>query len=139
MTSKYMLGQVFEDYYGDEVARIIFLDGAWSSEEDKQAYLEEMNELPEHNDAILYEDYYNDEFIEGDNYIEEFVNEHGLIDPVERERKDKERQHIVDTLKSLGVNTRDFIVSDDRVYIGNDECCAYIQGTHAWCSSSMTC
>lgn len=139
MTSKYTLGQVFEDYYGDEVAQIIFLDGAWSSEVDKEAYLEEMNELPKHNDAILYDDYYNEEFIEGDDYIEEFVNEHGLIDPVERERKDKERQHIVDTLKSLGVNTRDFIVSDDRVYIGAQECEDYIQGTHAWCSSSMSC
>lgn len=139
MTNKYVAGQVYEDHYGDEVARIVFADGVWSSEEDKELYLEQNDDLPDNDTPILYETYYCDEFVEGDSYIQEFMREHGLIDPVERERKDRERQVIVDTLNAMGVDTADLIVSEGRVYIGADECCDYIQGTHAWCSSSMSC
>ncbi len=139
MTSKYVVGQVYEDSWGDEVARIVFADGVWSSDEDRDEYLEQNDELPDDDTPILYETTYCDEFVEGDAYIREFMREHGLIDVAERERKDKERQHIVDTLNAMGVDTADLIVSEGRVYIGSEECCDYIQGTHAWCSSSMSC
>ena len=139
MTNKYVVGQVFEDHYGDEVARIVFVDGVWSSDEDRAEYLEQNDELPENGEPILYETCYCNEFVEGEYYIREFMREQGLIDVAERERKDRERQHIVDTLNAMGVNTADLIVSEGRVYIGSEECCDYIQGTHAWCSSSMTC
>lgn len=139
MTDKYVVGQVYEDTWGDEVARIVFVDGVWSSDEDRAEYLEQNDELPDNDTPILYETCYCDEFVEGDADIREFVREHGLIDVAERERKDRERQHIVDTLNAMGVDTADLIVSEGRVYIGSEECCDYIQGTHAWCSSSMRC
>lgn len=140
MKNKYVAGQVFEDNWGDEVARIVFADGVWSSDEDQAAYLEEVGELPSDLvSPILYEFMYHDEYVDGTRSIKEFVRENGLIDVAEREQKDRERQHIIDTLVAMGVDTSDFIVSEGRAYIGAQECEDYIQGTHAWCSSSMSC
>ena len=140
MKNKFVAGQVFEDNWGDEVARIVFADGVWSSDEDQATYLEENGELPgEDVTVIMYEFMYQDEYVDGERSISEFIRENGMINVAEREQKDRERQHIVDTLAAMGVDTADFIVSNGRAYIGNQECEDYIQGTHAWCSSSMSC
>lgn len=140
MKNKFVAGQVFEDEYGDEVARIVFSEGIWSSDEDQAAYLEENGDFPSSDVAvIMYDFYYNEEYVEGVRYIVEHMRENGMINVAEREQKDRERQHIIDALAAMGVDTADFIVSNGRAYIGNQECEDYIQGTHAWCSSSMSC
>lgn len=46
---------------------------------------------------------------------------------------------IVALLKENNIDTSDLIVSDGKVYQGYSECASYIQGTLAWCSSSMSC
>lgn len=138
--SKYVTGQIFEDNWDDEVGRIVYANGIWSNDEDRAAFEDSYGGMPDDMpEVILYEFMYHDEFVEGEAAIKDFVREHGLIDVAERERKDRERQVIVDTLNAMGVDTADLIVSEGRVYIGSDECEAYIQGTHAWCSSSMIC
>lgn len=140
MKTKFVAGQVFEDNYGDEVGRIIFADGVWYSDQDRDNYVEEVGELPtDLVSPILYEFMYHDEYTDGDAAIRAFIRENGMIDVAERERKDAERQHIVDALSAMGVDTGDLIVSEGRVYMGSQECEDYIQGTHAWCSSSMSC
>lgn len=139
MKSKFVAGQVLEDQWGDEVARIVFANGIWSSDQDKDLFLEEYNDLPEEDSVILYEYACYEEFFEGEYSIRNFIRENSLINVAEREEKDRERQHIVDALTAMGVDTADLIVSEGRVYIGSDECSDYIQGTHAWCSSSMSC
>ncbi len=140
MTNKYVVGQVFEDNWDDEVARIVYADGEWSSGEERALFEDSYGGMPDNMpEVILYEFMYHDEFIEGEAAIRNFVRENALIDVAERERKDQERQVIVDTLNAMGVDTADLIVSEGRVYMGADECEAYIQGTHAWCSSSMSC
>lgn len=139
MKNKFVAGQVLEDQWGDEVARIVFAGGIWSSDQDKDLFLEEYNDLPEEDSVILYEFACYEEFVEGEYSIRNFIRENSLINVAEREEKDRERQHIVDALTAMGVDTADLIVSEGRVYIGSDECADYIQGTHAWCSSSMSC
>lgn len=140
MTTKYVAGQIFEDQWDDEVARIIYANGEWSSDEDRARYEDHHGALPDvMPEVVLYEFSYHDDYVEGERAIKAFASENGLIDVADRERKDRERQHIVDTLNAMGVDTADLIVSEGRVYIGSEECCDYIQGTHAWCSSSMTC
>lgn len=137
--NKYVVGQVFEDMYGDEVAWIVHANGEWMGEAHRDDYLEEFGELPDPTTPILFEESASGEFFEGNEAIQEAISDYNLIDIEDRKRKDEERQYIVDTLKSLGVNTNDLIVSEGRVYMGYNECENYIQGTHAWCSSSMSC
>ncbi len=55
----------------------------------------------------------------------------------------KKRQEIGDKiiaiLKENQIDTNDLIVSDGKVFQGYSDCATYIQTTHAWCSSSMSC
>lgn len=139
MSNKFVAGQVFEDNWGDEVARIVFADNIWSSDQDKDNYIQENGELPRDGALVLYEFMYHDEYVEGVSDIKDFIRDNGLINVAERQQKDRERQHIIDALAAMGVDTADFIVSEGRAYIGYEECEDYIQGTHAWCSSSMSC
>lgn len=138
--SKWKAGDIFEDHWDDEVGRIVYANGEWYSDQDRATFEDQYGGMPdEMPSVILYEYMYHDEFIEGEAAIREFIAENGLIDVEERKRLNAERQHIVDALKALNVDTDDLIVSNGTVYIGEAECCDYIQGTHAWCSSSMSC
>ncbi|WNL63290.1 hypothetical protein [Citrobacter phage Tr1] len=136
--SKFKAGDVFVDYDGDERMTIVFADGVWLSDAEKQDYLDEMGEEPTES-VVAFEDYNYSEYREGVAEILDLIEEDNLINKEEHETRQKERQVIVDMLKAAGVNTSDLIVSEGVVYMGYSECAGYIQGTHAWCSSSMSC
>lgn len=108
------LKEFLEEEACDDV--IFFAQSEWDAEylgkdEIESAYAEDESE-------VLWQDYITEE---------EFKKR--------KEVSDK----IIKLLKENDINTSDLIVSDGKVYQGYGECANYIQATHAWCSSSMSC
>lgn len=62
-----------------------------------------------------------------------------FIPEAEYQRRQEVSKTIVKILQENGIDTNDLIVSDGKVYQGYSQCADYIQNTHAWCSSSMSC
>lgn len=104
--------------------------------------LDEVNELLEESDKVYYvETGSNKSFYDEEEFIEyDEDDEFGHLIPLEdyNERKEIEDK-ILAVLIAAKINTNDLIVSDGHVYVGYDECYDYINGTRAWCSSSMSC
>ena len=137
----FKLGQVFVDYTGDDALTIVYLDGEWANEEVKKEYEENMGNLDEEDlpTIIAFESEQWGEYREDEYEIEEIITEYHYVPKEKYEQNSEVRNNILDLLKTHGVSTSDLIVSDGRVYIGGDECEAYIQASGAWCSSSMMC
>lgn len=137
MTNKFKVGDEFVDYAGDVCLTILMVDGVWKNEQEQADYIEEMGEdYYEGAEIICYE---SEQWCEYRDDPEDCISEFNYILKSEFAALQEERNKIVETLKSLGIDTNNLIVSDGRAYVGADECAGYIQATHAWCSSSMAC
>lgn len=120
---------------------VVFLDGEWLTPEWIADYEEETGEdiADIDTDIIVYEDYDYSEFRHGDDEVGELIDEYGLCDMEVIVKRQAEREWIVKMLEQANIDVNNLIVSDGEVYVGHGECCNYIQSTHAWCSSSMSC
>lgn len=139
------LGEVFIDRYGDEAFICVYdsvtktrLDekdegnvlGNWRLDpealnEHIEEYPEESAYLSEYGDIEDYDSMMDDRVLRSEAQIKEGEELH---------------KRIKKALKGIqGLDLDNLILSDGVVYNGNSACCDYIQGTYAWCSSSMEC
>ena len=136
--SKLEVGQEYVDYTGDVCLTIVFKDGVWASESERLDFLEDMGEDNCYSDSTIIA-YESEQYCEYRDDPAECIDEFNYILKSAYEKNQEERQRIVQLLKDNKVDTADLIVSDGRVFIGYSECANYIQASHAWCSSSMSC
>lgn len=80
--------------------------------------------------------------------IEDILNKEGehdelnwgiLVSQKEFLKNKEKNDKVVQILRELDLDTDDLIISDGILYQGYSQCSEYIQRTHAWCSSSMSC
>jgi len=139
------LGEVFIDRWGDE-AFICVYDSVTKTRLDEndpsnilrnwrldpeailehiEQYPEESAYLSEYGDIEDYDSMMDDRVLRSESAIKEGEDLH---------------KRIKKALKGIeGLDLNNLILSNGVVYNGNDACCDYIQGTYAWCSSSMEC
>lgn len=139
------LGEVFIDRYGDE-AFICVYDSVTKirlDEKDEGNVLRnwrlDPEALNEHIEEYPEESAYLSEYGDIEDY-DSMMDDRVLRSEAQIKEGEELHKRIKKALKGIqGLDLDNLILSDGVVYNGNSACCDYIQGTYAWCSSSMEC
>lgn len=138
------VGESWFDHYEDSVLERIYRSdtkefNANFEEELKEDFLDENNFFE--TDLFFNED--GD--ILNQEEAEEMICDRGLQSEAEIKARVELHKKIADALSSMTdingkpLDLNNLILSDGSVYNGAGDCETYIQATHAWCSSSMSC
>lgn len=136
------LGEVFIDRWDNE-AYICIYDGKTRLDQASPAQLVDWNFDPEALDEHVSEypgtAAYLSEYGDVEDY-DSMMDDRSLRSQSDIEEGKKLHKKIKKALQKVeGLDLDNLILSNGVVYNGNSACCDYIQGTYAWCSSSMEC